>query len=164
MYKRQIISWAKKWKVDFNPAKTELITLTNKRTPDIRQLTFGNVVLEPRTEHKHLGVILQNNCKWENQINFIISKTKLQVACLRSFKYKLSRKSLEIMYKSYILPHFDYCDTIWDNCNALLSDELEKLNLDAIRTIIGAVRGTSHDKLYKESGILPLIELSLIHI
>ena len=62
------------------------------------------------------------------------------------------------MYKSYILPHFDYADTVWDNCTNLLAEELEKLNLDAIRTIIGAVRGTSHEKLYTESGILPLKE------
>ena len=62
------------------------------------------------------------------------------------------------MYESFILPHFDYADTVWDNCTTLLSDELEKLNLDAIRTIIGAVRGTSHQKLYEESGILPLKE------
>merc|ERR1712055_696035 len=31
-------------------------------------------------------------------------------------------------------------------------------NLDAIRTVIGAVRGTSHQKLYDESGMTPLVE------
>ena len=155
---KKINYWARKWKVDFNPRKTELITLSNNREPELGQLSFGDVTLNSRPEHKHLGVILQNNCKWDQQINYIISKARLQVACLRSYKYKLSRKTLEIMYKSYILPHFDYADTVWDNCTNLLADELEKLNLDAIRTIIGAVRGTSHIKLYTESGILPLKE------
>ena len=155
---KKINDWAKKWKVDFNPAKTELITITNKRNPETRPLIFGDTTLESKPEHKHLGVILQNNCKWDKHINFIVTKARLQVACLRSYKYKLSRKTLEIMYKSFILPHFDYADTVWDNCSTLLSDELEKINLDAIRTILGAVRGTSHQKLYDESGILPLIE------
>lgn len=62
------------------------------------------------------------------------------------------------MYNSFILPHFDYCDTVWDNRSQLLSEELETLNLDAKRTVIGAVRGTSHNQLYQESGILPLKE------
>ena len=155
---KKINDWAKKWKVDFNPVKTELITISNKRLPETRPLSFGDRTLSNVTEHKHLGVILQNNCKWESHINFIISKARLQVACLRSFKYKLSRKTLEIMYKAFILPHFDYADTVWDNCNTSQSDELEKLNLDAIRTILGAVRGTSHQKLYEESGILSLKE------
>ena len=148
---------------DFNPVKTELVTISNKRLPETRPLLFGDQTLANITEHKHLGVILQNNCKWESHINFIISKARLQVACLRSFKYKLSRKTLEIMYKAFILPHFDYADTVWDNCNISQSDELEKLNLDAIRTILGAVRGTSHHKLYKESGILSLKERRTRH-
>lgn len=62
------------------------------------------------------------------------------------------------MYKSFVLPHLDYSDVVWDNCNALLAAEMEKLHLDAIRTIIGAVRGTSHQKLYVESGFITLQE------
>ena len=155
---KKITDWSIKWKVDFNPGKTELITLSSKRDPETDLLKFGNVELVPKSEHKHLGVTIQDDCKWDEHIYQIISNVRLHVACLRSFKYKLSRRTLEIMYKSYILPHFDYADTVWDNCTQQLSDELEKLNLDAIRTIIGAVRGTSHYKLYNESGILPLAE------
>ena len=57
------------------------------------------------------------------------------------------------MYKSFILPHFDYADIIWDNCTNTLADELESLHLDAIRTITGAVRGTSHQQLLTETGL-----------
>ena len=155
---RKISNWAKKWKVDFNPDKSKLMTITNKQLLETQQLEFYGTQLNESTEHKHLGVILRNDCKWNSHINSIIEKTRIQIACLRSHKYKLGRRTLEIMYKSFILPHFDYADFLWDNCSETLSDELEKLNLDAIRTITGAVRGTSHHKLYEESGILPLKE------
>ena len=155
---RKISNWAKKWKVDFNPDKSKLMTITNKQSPETQQLEFCGTQLNESIEHKHLGVILRNDCKWNSHINSIIEKTRIQIACLRSHKYKLGRRTLEIMYKSFILPHFDYADFLWDNCSETLSDELEKLNLDAIRTITGAVRGTSHHKLYEESGILPLKE------
>ena len=56
------------------------------------------------------------------------------------------------MYKSFILPQFDYADIVWDNCSGTLSNMLENLHLEATRIILGAVRGTSHEKLYKESG------------
>ena len=65
---------------------------------------------------------------------------------------------MNTIYTSFILPHLDYADIVWDNCTDLLSDELESLHLDAIRTIIGAVRGTSHIKLYTESGFVTLKE------
>lgn len=62
------------------------------------------------------------------------------------------------MYKSYVMPIFDYCCHIWDNCTNDENLLLERLNLDALRTICGAVRGTSHDKLYFETNFKPLIE------
>ena len=121
-------------------------------------LTFGQSILHDVPHHKHLGVTIQNNCKWDTHIKNIASKANLLISCLRCYKYKLSRRALNTMYKSFILPVFDYADIIWDNCTKALSDSLEELQLEAIRTIIGAVRGTSHEKLYKESGICPLQE------
>lgn len=66
--------------------------------------------------------------------------------------------ALETMYKSFIMPHFDYADIIWDNCTETQSNMLENLHLEAIRIIIGGVRGTSHQKLYEESGFCTLKE------
>lgn len=59
------------------------------------------------------------------------------------------------MYKSFILPHFDYADDVWDDLTQLQADILEHLYLEALRTIIGTVRGTIHEKIYKESGCIP---------
>ena len=82
-------------------------------------------------------------------INSIIRKVTLLISCLRSFKYRLCRKALDTIYKSFILPQFDYADIVWDNCSGTLSNMLENLHLEAIRIILGAVRGTRHEKLYK---------------
>ena len=60
------------------------------------------------------------------------------------------------MYTYYILPRLDYCCPLWDNCTKQQTMILENLQLDALRTICGAVRGTSHDKLYKETNFIPL--------
>ena len=147
----KVTDWAKTWKVKFNPLKTELMTISSKNAPITLPLYFDDTTLTEINSHKHLGVILQNDCKWDTHIQSIISKVRLQVACLTSMKHRLSRKALETLYKSFILPHFDYADALWDNCTIALSEMLENLNLEAIRTITGSVRGTSHHKLYKES-------------
>ena len=62
------------------------------------------------------------------------------------------------MYKSFIRPLFDYADIIWDNYINTQSNMLENLHLEVIRIITGSVRGTSHQKLYKESGFCTLKE------
>ena len=154
----RILDWSQRWKVNFNPTKTELLTITNLREYYTYPLSFDNSTLLETNMHKHLGVILQNDCKWNSHIESIIAKTRPLIACLRSFKYKFNRKTLELLYKSYILPHLDFSDVLWDNCSAELSNALENIHLDALRTITGAVKGTSHDKLYKESGFICLHE------
>ena len=67
----RINTWAKTWKEDFNPEKTELMTITTKRKPDTHPLSFGNVVLVEKSEHKHLGVIMRIpvNGKAANQLS-----------------------------------------------------------------------------------------------
>ena len=113
-------------------------------------------MLEDKPHHKHLGITLQNNCKWDEHISNISSKINMFINCLRHFKYKLGRKAPEIMYQSFILPLFDYADVIWDNCTDTQSNILENLHLEAIRIITDSVRGTSHQKLYNESGFCTL--------
>ena len=61
-------------------------------------------MLEDKPHHKHLGITLENNCKWDEHISNISSKVNMLINCLRHFRYKLGRKALQIMYKSFILP------------------------------------------------------------
>ena len=153
----RINNWAKKWKIKFNADKTELLNFKRDNLA-IQQLTFDNSVLNDIDVHKHLGLTIQSDCKWDSHIRNLIQKINLLLSFFKSFKYRLSRKALNQMYKSFILPHFDYCDIIYDNCTQAQSESLENLHLDGIRTIVGAVRGTSHIKLYNESGFTTLKE------
>ena len=72
----KISDWAKLWKVKFNEEKTELVNIKRDTKP-IHQLTFGNVVLEDKPHHKHLGITLQSNCKWDEHISNISSKVNM---------------------------------------------------------------------------------------
>ena len=60
------------------------------------------------------------------------------------------------MYKSFILPIFDYGDVIWGNCTQAQANILENLHLEGLRIITGLVKGTNHEKLYTESGFTSL--------
>ena len=131
----KISDGAKLWKVKFNEEKTELVNIKRDTKP-IYQLTFGNVVLEDKPHHKHLGITLQNNCKWDEHISKISSKVNVLINCFRHFRHKRGRKALEVMYKPFIFPHFDYPDIFWDNCTNTQSNILGNLHLEAIRIIV----------------------------
>ena len=53
------------WKVTFNNTKTELMNVWWKKDLQPLPPKFENTLLTALEQHKHRGVILQNNCKWD---------------------------------------------------------------------------------------------------
>ena len=71
---------------------------------------------------------------------------------MRRLKYGIDRKSLEIIYTTFIRPILEYADVIWDNCNDYEKQELEKIQIEAARIAIGATKLISICNLYNEIG------------
>ena len=59
----------------------------------------------------------------------------------------LPRSSLLTIYKSFVRPHLDYGDVVYDQPNnSRLSDKTETLQYNAVLAITGAIIGTSKEK------------------
>ena len=71
---------------------------------------------------------------------------------MRKLKFKLDRKSLEIIYTAFIRPILEYCDVIWENCAQYEKNEIEKIQLEAARIATGTTKLISINTLYKETG------------
>ena len=58
------------------------------------------------------------------------------------------------IYKSFVRPHLDYGDVIYDQPNnSNLSHKIESVQYNAVLAITTAIRGTSKEKLYQELGL-----------
>ena len=58
------------------------------------------------------------------------------------------------IYKSFIRPHLDYADVIYDQPhNQTFSDRIESVQYNAALSITGAIKGTSRERLYRELGL-----------
>ena len=68
---------------------------------------------------------------------------------MRRLKY--DRKSLEIIYTTFIRLILEYADVIWDNCCDYEKQELEKIQIEAAR-IARATKLISIQNLYNEIG------------
>ena len=69
---------------------------------------------------------------------------------MRKLKFKLDRKSLEIIYTTFIRPIFENGDVIWDNCTQYEKQELDKIQTEAARIATGTTKLVSLTALYKE--------------
>ena len=66
-------SWAKKWKVDFNPGKSKDF---------LPRFVFNKLELDVVEETKLLGVIIRNDLSWGPNTNHILQKANRKLWCL----------------------------------------------------------------------------------
>ena len=92
-----------------------------------------------------------------DHINAKISKAKKGIGIIKRLSNTLPRNSLLTIYKSFIRPHLDYCDIIYDQPNnESFCTKIEHIQYNAALAITGAIKGTSQTKLCKELGLASL--------
>ena len=129
------------------------MVISKKRNPlQYPDLLFMNEKLPNKPDHKHLGLTIRSDLTWSNHIKELTTKGMKMVNILKYLQFRLNRKSLEILYLSFIRPLLEYGSVVWDNCNLQESQQLENVQLAASRTITGATSGTNHNLLYEETG------------
>ena len=117
-------------------------------------LYFNNIKVEQTALQKHLGIFLDPKLDVKEHLKNMSVKVNKSTALLRKLQSILPRHALVTIYKSFIRPHLDYGDTIYDQAyNNSFHQNLETFQYNAALAITGAVRGTSTVKLYQELGL-----------
>ena len=77
-----------------------------------------------------------------------------ELKSLKGFHIFFQESSFLNIYKSFIRPHLEYCDVIYDQPNnKSFCSKIEWIQYNAALAITGAIRGTSQTKLYNELGL-----------
>ena len=72
------------------------------------------------------------------------------IGLLRKLQSILPRTSLLTIYKSFIKPHLDYDDAVYDQLsNDVFSKKLENLQYNTVLAITEAIKGISRKNFYK---------------
>ena len=73
---------------------------------------------------------------------------------IQKLRHILPRYSLITIYKSFVRPHLDYGDMIYDQPNnESFCSKIERVHYNAALAITGAIRGISQTKLYHVLGL-----------
>ena len=98
-----------------NTDKTKVMLFTsrkNKRSLDI-EISMNGEKLQNVTKFKYLGVVVDHNLDWSSHINEVVRKITHSVQSVRRIKHCLNEVTLRQLYYTLILPHIDYCSTVW---------------------------------------------------
>ena len=58
------------------------------------------------------------------------------IACIHRASQYVPAKIHKMLYNSLVLPHLDYCSTVWHSCNQTLSQSLERTQNYAMIVIL----------------------------
>ena len=118
-------------------------------------ITFNTVpVVRTTCPQKHLDLYLEEKLSFYDHIDAKISKANKGIGIIKRLLNTLPRNSLLTIYISFIRPHLDYCEIIYDQPNdGSFYTKIERIQYNAALAITGAIKGTSQTKLYKKLGL-----------
>ena len=121
------VDWGKKWLVDFNAGKTQLVSFDWSNNNGSIDVKIGGSVLEEKSSFKLLGLTFSSKLDWGSYIISIAKTASKKIgALIRSMKF-LSPEVTLYLYKSTIRPCMEYCCHVWADAPSCYLDLLDKL-------------------------------------
>ena len=116
------------------------------KSPFLSPLTFKNNYVKNCPHQRHVGIILDSKLDFNIHVDNKIGS--------------FPRKAVLTIYKSFIKPHLDYGDILYDKAkNQNFQNKLESIQYKAYLVITGTIQGTSRQKNYDKLDLHTLIKM-----
>ena len=148
-YIDKINNWLEENSLFLNKKKTECVLFgTGARLNSVEDFTVyvQGTPITRVLEYKYLGVTLDETLSWNAHARYILSKAGKRIGMLGRIRSNITINTTNRIYKSFIIPVLEYCDTVWNCCGKLNSDSLERLQRRAARIV---TRNSSSDDVMK---------------
>ena len=126
---RDIVDLGKKWLVDLNAGKTQLVLFDQSNNNGSIDKKIDGSVLEEKSSFKMLGLTFSSKLDWDSYIISIAKIVSKKIgALIRSLKF-LSPLVALYLCKSTIRPCMEYCCHVWaiaPSCYLEMLDNLQK--------------------------------------
>ena len=101
-------------RMQVNTEKTEEVIFSAKRVELLQPpLSLGNDDVVRKSQHKHLGTILDSKLDFKSHIKVAIQRARSSIGMISYRSKCVSRDVLDQIYKLYVRPHLDYGDAIY---------------------------------------------------
>ena len=122
-----------------------------------------SVAVEQVQVHKYFGVALSDSLTWSDHVDMVCGKANRSLNLLHRLSWFFPPSLLLIYLKSYVLPHFDYCEVVRSSCTQEESRRLESLLNFGCKTVLRRKRDSSSTAALKELGLTTLTLRRKLH-
>ena len=143
-----------------------MVVSTHRKMLDFSgiELSICNSSLERVEQFKYLGVVLDPLLNFKCHVDMICSKVSKKLGVLKRCKLYIDCNTMKTLYKSIVIPHFDYCDTVYDACGKGLKDRLQRLQNRGLRLVLSQKPRTASDTLHAEANVRKLQQSRDFHL
>ena len=134
-----IATWIDTNQLKMNIGKTQLMTLGGQSFRSKWQqvdVQLQGTTIPKRDSVRYLGLTIDRDLSWKTHVCNVRRKAFAAIGCIHGASHYLPAKIHKMLYNSLVLPHLDYCSTVWHSCNQTLPHNLEHVQNYAMRVIL----------------------------
>ena len=154
-----VTQWCQDNLMLLHPGKTKSMIITSRQKHQNNRstlhLSLDNTTIDQVKEHKVLGVIIDEELKWESHINAVTSKFSRSLFLLNKLKPYIDTDARKMFFHAHCLCHINYASVVWDGAAPCHSKRLTSLYKRAINIILPDP-SLSIDEKQIQLNILPL--------
>ena len=132
---RDTVDWGKKWLVDFNVGKTQLVLFDRSKNTGAVDVKMDGSVLEENSCFKMLGLSFSSKLDWGTYIICIAKTVSKKIGALICSMKFLSAEVALYLYKFTMRPSIEYCCHVWTGAPSCYLELLAKLQKWICRTV-----------------------------
>ena len=121
----------------------------------VLKIQMNNVDIDRVSEFNFLGVIVDEHITWKPHIEKFRVKISRIIGITRKLQCTLASSILLKIYKSLILPHFNYCLCSW----GFHSDDLYALQKKAVRAVVNRPYIAHTDPIFNKYTLIKIHDL-----
>lgn len=154
-----VFEWCRQNRMAIHPQKTKCMVLTSRQKHQRKPLTLSLILGENRveqvSEHRVLGVIIDNEFKWQSHIEKLCKRLAKNLFLLGQLRHYVDSASLKIFFQAHLLSHVNYVSTVWSSASEVHLKKLNSLYRRAAKLILPDQSLSTAEKM-KKLKILPL--------
>ena len=129
------MDWCRKWLVDFNAGKTQLVSFDWSKNTGAIDVKMDGSVFEEKSYFKILVLTFSSKLDWGSYIVSIAKSAYMKIGALIRFMKFLSLEVALYLYKSTMQPCIEYCCHVWGGAPSCYLELLDKLQKQICRTV-----------------------------
>jgi ribonuclease HI len=137
--------WANRWCVSINTDKCSKTLFTLSPKQKAGDIKIGEELLREDKQPTYLGVTFDDKLTWKEHINKATTKARRKLAILRKLSgttWGANGNILRKVYQQGIRPHLEYGSAAWCPASNTTLQELNKVQNQGLRIILGAMKST----------------------